>query len=1301
MDHIPPAGFVRNQRVVLNHLDVSTQANFHQSDHLDQSDSPMSRFCAKEKRDTAHYDRQDIREQYCITDRGLGALEANRPHAASLFGCLSTRGSPCSNRPSLLTACVRQKAPSDENLHELGKRRSAEYAPYPRKNRYPWGPVITDIYHYDEDLQSSYFRRKVGTDPSRYTWMPADDESVRMEKPTFLMDSDHSYEHLLNTQPALLAGKKHVSFARSHTLASFDDARSTLSSSTSQLNTLTKSQERLLDMRKMELQPITKQPEHDISSDKIRKTPMKTQATQTEINLGRRTPPSHINLSPRTMQKVKMVSQGAQTNGQNGRKLIKSYSEAGDTFGAPFLNGDTACNAIFDHEPLHRTQSDEPPRSPFVLDSSPCPSPPKKVESEASLSIRSDQDSEDSAEVKNEIFIDFKPQLTKEATTVVKRSLIKALSDGEILLEQRRATIGDDRVVPDKPTYSHSHENVHPEENPKTFSPYFQKSPILNEGICKPLEDNIYSSRDTGLYGQDSIDEDFHEHLIYNRRYLNTQHSVEGGSIGMETWLRDECVVPSISFTSEKRLSPFTSNDSLANDARDQSDGIWNESQVTVLQADSGTDNGTALSGSEMTSATSPGSATLSLTPSSRRKHLLMLQHQQRSSFDTEALLDEEVGDQASSHLKVSEPDQQPEVSRQYLSVQKVVPLRRRSQQEPPAETQPAVVPDLLLARTDSCRTNTDLSESTTTDDYVTANSGTDSSRISVSSKGMEMYNNVQQHQLLPNEGSSFESSRSVDQLLTDDMVVPSDPRSLCSTPSPRHPRSLCNTPVPLVHTGRSTPSEDTSSSCGSYSVGGIGSGGAGTPDLLERATPTPSKRGERARPGSDDDRSVRYSSSGYYESPVEDDSTWTSPRYENKKPSDPKSYLEVNSVPNSKPSKRNIKLSPSSEKPKRTRSRIRSPMQNNKKSHQLKKSSVVYLNDKENKATSDESSCDIGMKHLANPNSPWKNKKSRDRENEKRRSPVNADKKPSGVSGSLGKRKTTRIPNTGPSPDNSLNKKLSNGETPESNRHCPKENEDTCKLKALSAESLRSVSPGSDSVFYSDPSSLTADHHIHCLHCGKEVDIVTTDDPDKPATCGEIFQPPAGFQDSPRIKPPERLFKKFDRRLRSEDRNLTENKQNRHGTEVRAKSEERATKSYRNKLRPMAKSTNNSQEQLKATDSSPSILPGEPENEDDTGIYDVPYIDGCWIHIDEREEVNSCKTSCSSPNDLARTDSVSSTESEKEFRKRYQAVTHRMVHRKSCLEMYKRQNNKSFGPMSKWNSKEKHDPYYICIHED
>lgn len=42
-------------------------------------------------------------------------------------------------------------------------------------------------------------------------------------------------------------------------------------------------------------------------------------------------------------------------------------------------------------------------------------------------------------------------------------------------------------------------------------------------------------------------------------------------------------------------LSPCCSNEDFFYPCRDHSDGIWNESQATVLQVDSGTENGTVL----------------------------------------------------------------------------------------------------------------------------------------------------------------------------------------------------------------------------------------------------------------------------------------------------------------------------------------------------------------------------------------------------------------------------------------------------------------------------------------------------------------------------------------------------------------------------------------------------------------------------------------------------------------------------------------------------------------------------------
>lgn len=268
-----------------------------------------------------------------------------------------------------------------------------------------------------------------------------------------------------------------------------------------------------------------------------------------------------------------MVSQGAQTNGMliNGRKLMKSYSEAsrfGNNAYDPEMNSLDAV-AVDQHEPLQRTQSDEPPRSPFIVTSP----PPLQLESVIPQSDTSSvtHESEDSEEkCQKEIFIDFKPQMPLGQA---KKPLMKTQSDGEILMDHRKS-----RIVPDK---SMSHDNITTDDEPRTFTPYFTNTPIRHEGIFKNI--NVFSSvsdsfDDQGLVPQDSIDEEFHERLIYGGMYLRREGSSTSEPETVDSEQRsiitrkspdDESVVPSTySLLPDRILSPFASSDSLANDMR-------------------------------------------------------------------------------------------------------------------------------------------------------------------------------------------------------------------------------------------------------------------------------------------------------------------------------------------------------------------------------------------------------------------------------------------------------------------------------------------------------------------------------------------------------------------------------------------------------------------------------------------------------------------------------------------------------------------------------------------------------------
>ncbi|PBC27075.1 hypothetical protein APICC_04312 [Apis cerana cerana] len=705
-----------------------------------------------DRRATPLYSREDIKEQYCITSRQLDAVEKS---GGGFFGCLSTRGpSPCASaRTSILSACVRS-VPSDENLCD---------APYPRRSlqimyRQPYPTYSRGFSRYDlEDeadwFESSYFRRRPRSfctvpDPKRdekwrvrifscrrYTWLPEDEESTKLEGPRPVLPP-------APPPPTSQAPKtKHVSFARSYTLTSFDVPRSRSPPRPQNQERLIDSQPTMQNAMLPSALPLmhpyaANEPRVIVLEKPPKRGTMKTQATQTEIPAVFRTRVP-VTLSPRTIHRVKMVSQGAQTNGLfNGRKLTKSYSEAGQ-LGTPLGQaGAAGKDGEEHHEPLHRTQSEEPPRSPFLVDT---PPPQGHVEepltngdiSEPVMAVS--QGRRRSYELDDqEILIDFKPApVSPDARALLNRMsqtgrrflpLQKTLSDGEIRVE-RRELIGE----AGEPSYPHTCRRNHQDpwgrtvRAPVQFSSTPEDLSLLR--VASPQEDHPeepilnFDVRKPSNFSNNLVRKVASPNIGFKvkvwvtpRRILQSPKDYESPTRP----LRQTGQICPLLFgpgtgISGMITSPFASSDSLTNDVtRDHSDGIWNESQATVLQADS-----LAL-----------------LTPSSRRRHLLLLQHQQRSSMDTEALDIEETMESRPSSPRIRLEAATP-IQPLTPSVESCVTSMngrprggfRRPSPGPPLsqpQSQSSSEFGLSLARTDSGgRTNTDLSETSTTEDYA------------------------------------------------------------------------------------------------------------------------------------------------------------------------------------------------------------------------------------------------------------------------------------------------------------------------------------------------------------------------------------------------------------------------------------------------------------------------------------------------------------------------------------------------------------------------------------------------------
>jgi hypothetical protein len=129
---------------------------------------------------------------------------------------------------------------------------------------------------------------------------------------------------------------------------------------------------------------------------------------------------------------------------------MKSYSEAGERFGVastvgagyPYhypMDGYDDMRRGSEHEPLHRTQSEEPPRSPFLVTTPPeslsnisqpqgtrTTGPPATTET---LHTPAESAKKKSSKTYKEIFIDFEPQRVERRGK--KRMLQKTMSEGE------------------------------------------------------------------------------------------------------------------------------------------------------------------------------------------------------------------------------------------------------------------------------------------------------------------------------------------------------------------------------------------------------------------------------------------------------------------------------------------------------------------------------------------------------------------------------------------------------------------------------------------------------------------------------------------------------------------------------------------------------------------------------------------------------------------------------------------------------------------------------------------------------
>lgn len=235
---------------------------------------------------------------------------------------------------------------------------------------------------------------------------------------------------------------------------------------------------------------------------------------------------------------------------------------------------------------------------------------------EFTKSTSSEEEEEEVLGDDKEIFIDFKPYISpRPSPKFRKKRLHKTCSDGEMLLDRHREKDDEIAVSSDGETGNVRTNGILLEENGKIEVP---------RQIYLSLPSNSDSE---GMHLQKQ------KILMTKKRSM----SLDENEYNLDSYAT-KSTLSSPGQDDQKALkSDYASSDSLATDVtKDHSDGMWNESQATVLQND----------------LLTPESAQI-LTPATKRKNLL-LQHQQRSSIDTEALDIEEQGEVVAH--KISKP---------------------------------------------------------------------------------------------------------------------------------------------------------------------------------------------------------------------------------------------------------------------------------------------------------------------------------------------------------------------------------------------------------------------------------------------------------------------------------------------------------------------------------------------------------------------------------------------------------------------------------------------------------------------